>query len=62
LGVVVRALTGAAAWGALIAWWYDVSLLRGAIVGLWAWGPAILLSVRWRDVAADDTPLDAFGP
>jgi hypothetical protein len=62
LGVVTRALGGAVVWGVLLAWWFDASLVRGALVGLWAWGPAILLSARWRDAPVDDTPLDAFGP
>jgi hypothetical protein len=62
VGVVARALVAAMAWGVLLAWWYDASLARGALVGLWAWGPAIVFSVRWRVVPVDDTPLDAFGP
>jgi hypothetical protein len=63
LGVVVaRALGAAITWGVLLAWWYDASLVRGALVGLWAWGPAILLSARWRDLPVDEAPLDAFGP
>jgi hypothetical protein len=63
LGVVVaRALAGAVAWGVLLAWCYDASLARGALVGLWAWGPAIVLSARWRDAPTDDVPIDAFGP
>jgi hypothetical protein len=62
LGVIARALSGAAAWGILLAWWYDAPLVHGATVGLWSWGPAIILSARWRDTPIEDTPLDAFGP
>jgi hypothetical protein len=49
-------------WGLLLAWFYDASPARGVLVGLWAWGPAIVLSARWRDAPIDDAPLDAFGP
>jgi hypothetical protein len=60
--VVARALVAAAVWGLLLAWFYDASPARGVLVGLWAWGPAIVLSARWRDAPIDDAPLDAFGP
>jgi hypothetical protein len=59
--VVARALGAAMLWGMLLAWWYDASLLRGVLVGLWAWGPAIILSTRWRDTQVDEHPL-GFGP
>jgi hypothetical protein len=36
--------------------------VNGALLGLWSWGPAIILSFRWRDLPVDDRPLDAFGP
>jgi hypothetical protein len=49
-------------WGMTLAVLYGAPLGQGALVGLWAWGPAIILSVRWRDAQIDDTPLDAFGP
>ena len=60
--MVARALGGAIVWGILLAWVYDAPLARGALLGLWAWGPAIILSVRWREGQLDDTPIDAFGP
>jgi len=58
--VVAWALAAAVAWGMLLAWWYEASLVRGALVGLWAWGPAIVLSVHWRAVPVDDVPLDTL--
>jgi hypothetical protein len=61
LGAVARALGAATTWGVGLAWWYDAPLLHGMLVGLWAWGPAIVLSARWRATPVDDTPLDAFG-
>jgi hypothetical protein len=61
LGAISRALAGAILWGIVVAWWYDAPLLRGAWVGFWSWGPAILLSFRWR-AHVPDVPLDAFGP
>jgi len=60
--VVARALGAATAWGVGLAWWFDASLVNGALLGLWSWGPAIILSFRWRDLPVDDRPLDAFGP
>jgi hypothetical protein len=48
-------------WGVLLAYAYDASVVHGALVGLWAWGPPIVLAFRWRDVT-EDAPLDAFGP
>jgi uncharacterized RDD family membrane protein YckC len=58
---VARGLLGAIAWGVLLAYVYHASLVHGALVGLFAWGPAIVFSARWRD-APHDAPLDAFGP
>jgi hypothetical protein len=60
--VVARALGAATAWGVGLGWWFDASLVNGALLGLWCWGPAIILSFRWRDLPVDDRPLDAFGP
>jgi hypothetical protein len=62
VGVVARALVAATVWGLLLAWVYDAPLGRGVAMGLWSWGPAIILSARWREVPHDDAPLDAFGP
>jgi hypothetical protein len=56
--MVARALGAAMAWGVLLAWWYDAPLLHGLLVGLWAWGPGIVLSARWRDTRAEDTPIE----
>ncbi len=58
---VTRALSGAVAWGVLVAWSFDASLARGALIGLWTWAPAIVLSVHWRDVPVDDPPRHALG-
>jgi hypothetical protein len=58
---VTRALSGAIAWGVLVAWSFDASLARGVTIGLWTWAPAIVLSVRWRDMPADDPPLHTLG-
>jgi hypothetical protein len=58
---LVVALACAAAWGLALAGWFGVPLLRGAFVGLYLWGPAIVLSARWRD-PVEDTPPDAFIP
>ena len=55
------ALTAAALWGLILGWWSGVPLLRGALVGLYMWGPAIVLSVQWRP-PTDTTPTDAFVP
>jgi hypothetical protein len=60
--VIARALGAAVVWGMALAWLYDASLARGALLGLWAWGPAIILSARWRELPIDDTPMDAFRP
>ena len=62
LGAITRAVAGALAWGVLVAWWCGAPLLRGAWLGVQAWAPAILLSVRWRDPAPEETPVDAFMP
>ncbi|MCU1428989.1 MAG: hypothetical protein JWL83_2989 [Actinomycetia bacterium] len=59
--MVARWLAGSMVWGVLLAYAYDASVVHGALVGLWAWGPAIVLAFRWRDVT-EDAPLDAFGP
>jgi hypothetical protein len=65
-GVIARALvvalSAAALWGLLLGWWFGVSLVRGALVGLYAWGPAIILSVQWRTPVVDTAPTDAFVP
>jgi hypothetical protein len=60
-GAVGRALTGAVAWGVLVAWSFDASLTRGVVIGLWTWAPAIVFSVRWREVPVDEPPLSALG-
>jgi hypothetical protein len=58
---VGRALTGAVAWGALVAWSFDASLARGVFIGLWTWAPAIVFSVRWRETRADEPPRHVLG-
>jgi hypothetical protein len=64
-GIVARALVvallAAAAWGLALAGWFGVPLVRGALVGLYMWGPATVLSTRWRE-PVDTTPPDAFLP
>jgi hypothetical protein len=64
-GAITRALAVAlvvaAAWGLAVALLFGGPPLRGALVGLYLWGPAIVLSARWRD-SAEATPPDAFLP
>ena len=58
---LVVALGAAAVWGLVLGWWFGASLVRGVLVGLYAWGPAIVLSVQWR-APVETTPSDAFIP
>jgi hypothetical protein len=59
-GAVTRAIAVAIAWGVVLAACYGAPLLHGAWIGLWAWGPGIVLGARWRTEPAPDVPADAF--
>jgi hypothetical protein len=61
VAVVGRALSGAVAWGMLVAWSFDASLARGIVIGLWTWAPAIVFSVRWRDDESVEPPRHVLG-
>jgi hypothetical protein len=62
IGAVARAVFLALIWGVALAAWYHAPLVHGAWVGLWAWGPAIVLSARWRDATPAPETVDGFGP
>jgi hypothetical protein len=55
-------MAAATTWGVLLAWCYGAPLVHGVAVGLWAWGPAIVLAARWRVVPVDEPQLGAFVP